>query len=139
MAAYLKAALALIACAAVSYSHAQAVPPGSVPAVAAAAGTGGMTVFKDPATGLFRQPEPDELRALLPAPKAPGPVVQFPSVAGGFGAAVDPSFDSFMVTTRRPDGTLTYECVTPQEVAAMTRARADKPRFPARKEMPDVQ
>lgn len=154
MAAYSSLVLALLAGAGMSSVLAQTAPapavaPGPV-AQQAPAGQGGFMAFKDPVTGALRPPEPGEaaaLRALIPVPaQPPAPALQRPMAAGGYSVLLDSSFDSFMVMTRRQDGSLAYDCLTPQEAAAAGKtevakapATAMKRPLPARPEMPDVQ
>ena len=103
------------------------------------AGGGGLVVFKDPATGELRQPDADEIRALLPAPRPPGSLTQRPMAMGGFAVMLDSSFDSFMITKRDPDGSLAFDCLTPQEIVATAKARTVARTLPTFKELPDVQ
>lgn len=92
-----------------------AAPPG-----AAAAPAKGLVVFVDPVTGKIRQPDPAEIGALTapkpgaeaarPAPEAPLQMKFGPG--GAVGVALDSRFESFMVVTKKPDGTLSMSCVT---------------------------
>ena len=159
MAAISRVALALIASAGVSSAFAQATPPASsVEQAAAAPGEfaprigGGFMAFKDAETGALRSPTPAEmqaLRALLPAMPSGAPVVEVAVPSGGFRVTLDASFDSFALMSRRPDGTLAFECVSPAEAAGAARAPAaatpvPRPAFQKtlvqfRQELPDVQ
>lgn len=161
MAAFSRVALALIASAGVSSAFAQATPSASTVAQAAASPApgefaprigGGFTAFKDAETGALRSPTPAEmqaLRALLPAMPSGAPVVEVAVPSGGFRVTLDASFDSFALMSRRPDGTLAFECVSPAEAAGAARAPAaatpvPRPAFQKtlvqfRQELPDVQ
>ncbi len=94
---------------------AQASSAASVPSVAPATpGKGaGLMIFIDPATGLIRPAEQEDFRALMPrlAPEAIGPPQIFVARDGAIGVRLDPSFDSYMLAVRRPDGTLAFDCV----------------------------
>ncbi len=100
----------------------KAVPPGTKPAPAAAAparAAGGLVVFIDPVTGKIREPDPAEIGALTaPSPKTTpaAPAVEPPLEArfgpgGAVGVVLDSRYESFLVVTKRADGTLAMECV----------------------------
>ena len=100
---------------------------------------GGLTVFKDPLTGALRQPDAAEIGALLPS-RASGPVVQRALPNGGYAVKLDQSFESFMVITKRPDGTLAWECVTGDAKASEVMARGVQGTpLPSRKRAADVE
>lgn len=90
------------------------------PAAATPASAGGLLVAIDPATGKIRPPEADEIRVLLEAAKPAGPAAP-PKVRtlpdGTVAATLDPSFDSYSVVTRAPDGKLVMSCVEGKEKA----------------------
>ncbi|MFO1305656.1 MAG: hypothetical protein U1F54_18155 [Burkholderiales bacterium] len=90
-------------------------------------GAGGLMAFKDTETGALRMGTAAEIAALLPPPRIVPNAVKFALPGGGFRATVDPSLDSFMVTIRRPDGTLDYDCLTPQEAAAKAQVARSAP------------
>lgn len=83
---------------------------------------GGRVVFIDPATGKIRQPDAAEIgRLVSPAPararvRPPLPALTGPG--GAVGVLLDSRFDSLMIATKKPDGTLTMDCVTGDDAAA---------------------
>ena len=118
-------ALAMGALGAVAQSGAQASDAAKAPPAAtkealpqggqAAAMGAGLVVFIDPATGKFRQPEPGEMEALVGSrqvkPLEVRPLEFRSAPSGAVGVVLDPSFDSYMVVTRQPDGNLTTQCI----------------------------
>jgi hypothetical protein len=101
----------------------------------------GLVVFVDPVTGKIRQPEAAEIGGLVSPPAAPGavaPLVEKPLVmkygpAGAVGVVLDSRFESFMVVTKKPDGTLAMDCVTGAQKADEAVAATTTPARPARK------
>jgi hypothetical protein len=101
----------------------------------------GLVVFVDPVTGKIRQPEAAEIGGLVSPPAAPGavaPLVEKPLVmkygpAGAVGVVLDSRFESFMVVTKKPDGTLAMDCVTGAQKADAAVAATTTPARPARK------
>ena len=80
---------------------------------------GGLMIFIDPVTRQPRQPDAAEIQALRPlALPGPAPVERALSPGPGFAVTLDPSFDSYMVGTRRADGSFAMECVTGAAKAA---------------------
>jgi hypothetical protein len=83
---------------------------------------GGVVVFIDPTTRKVRQPDAAEIGRLLPPPAAKAlvspPLTTKTGPGGAVGVVLDSSFDSFMVVTKKPDGTLAMDCVTGDEKAA---------------------
>jgi hypothetical protein len=79
----------------------------------------GLVVFVDPVTGQIRQPDPAEIGALTappqrsttarPAPDAPLLMKYGPG--GAVGVVLDSRYESFMVVTKKPDGSLSMDCV----------------------------
>ena len=88
-------------------------------------GTGsGLQIFIDPDTGLIRPAEQEDFRALMPprlAPEAIPAPQPFAARDGAIGLRLDPSFDSYMLAVRRPDGTLAFDCVEGRTQPAPTR------------------
>lgn len=83
---------------------------------------GGVVVFIDPTTGKIRQPHAAEIGSLI-RPQAAKPLVSLPLATktgpgGAVGVVLDSSFDSFVVATKKPDGTLAMDCVTGDNKAA---------------------
>lgn len=146
--------LAMLASAGLStaWAHDAAAPvPGHNDAPAAAAANapvaaGGLVIFKDPASGQWRDPDPAEIRALVPQARATRVITERALPSGGYAVMLDSSFDSFMVMTRADDG-LAYRCVTPLELAAelapaVARTSPAQPAAPvvrSFRELPDVQ
>lgn len=101
-----------------------AAPPG-----AAAAPAKGLVVFIDPVTGKIRQPDPSEIGALTAPPAgAAAPVVEPPllmktGAGGAVGVVLDSRFETFMVVTKKPDGTLAMGCVEGKKKADEAVAR----------------
>jgi hypothetical protein len=94
---------------------AQAGPPAATSRASAPLGAGaGLQIFIDPATGLIRPAEQEDLRALA-RPAAPPEAAMAPQMffgpEGAIGVRLDPSFDSYMMAVRRPDGTLDFDCI----------------------------
>jgi hypothetical protein len=86
---------------------------------------GGVMVFIDPVTGKTRQPEAGEVEQLLQqrAPALPQSSLTSPSSTfnvpgGGVGLMLDDSFHSYMVVTRKPDGTMLMDCLPDGKAAA---------------------
>lgn len=100
--------------------------PNSKPSATAArvpANAGGMLIFIDPATGKIRQPDAADVNELLLAnPQSQTPFVARPFVSsvpgGGVGVALDDSFQSYMVVTKKADGTLLMDCLPDGRKAA---------------------
>lgn len=95
---------------------AQASPAASRAApTLAVQGTGaGLMIFIDPVTGQIRPPEQEDLQTLARQPVE----ARFTSVPqlfagrdGSLGARLDPSFDSYMLASKRAGGGLDMECV----------------------------
>jgi hypothetical protein len=105
---------------------AQGVPPATTTRATAPLGAGaGLQIFIDPATGLIRPAEQEDLRALArpaPAPEAVSAAQEFFGPDGAIGVRLDPSFDSYMMAVRRPDGTLDFDCVEGRAHPAARRA-----------------
>jgi len=89
----------------------------------------GFRVFIDPVTREIRQPEPEELQALarqLATLQIPPVPQMFTTPSGATGVILDPSFDSYMLAARRPNGTLAVDCLPGQAsnpIAAPIAAR----------------
>jgi hypothetical protein len=91
----------------------------------------GLMIFIDPATKQIRPAEQEDFRALIP-PRLATEAVAAPQVfvapSGAMGVRLDPSFDSYMLAVKRPDGTLAFDCVegraqgTPAPSSNATRA-----------------
>jgi hypothetical protein len=99
------------------------IPP-SPPAASfgpAAPTPGGMMIFLDPRTRSPRQPDAADLatfRAQHPQPKAsPAPQVR-KNPNGGTVAVLDDSFGSYMVATRRRDGSIVAQCLPDAQSAS---------------------
>lgn len=94
---------------------AQAAPPAATSRAPAPLGAGaGLRIFIDPATGLIRPAEQEDLRALARPALAPEAVTapqMFFGVDGAIGVRLDSSFDSYMMAVKRPDGTLDFDCI----------------------------
>jgi hypothetical protein len=94
---------------------AQAARPAATTRAPAPLGAGaGLQIFIDPATGLIRPAEQEDLRALARPALAPEAVFapqMFFGPDGAIGVRLDPSFDSYMMAVRRPDGTLDFDCI----------------------------
>lgn len=92
---------------------------------ARAAGQDGMTVTRDPATGKFRPPTPDEMRALRAAapPNAalsasrPAAAPKLTHPSGARGVRVGESNMVYEVVTRGADGKLSSQCVQGEAAA----------------------
>jgi hypothetical protein len=89
----------------------------------ARAGQAGMRVYVDPQTGQLREPTPEEAAALSAAIQADeslrtlaGPQ-QITGVGGAIGYRLDESFSSYSVATVKPDGSVSFECVTGDKAA----------------------
>ena len=103
-------------------------------AAAPAAPAKGLVVFVDPVTGKIRQPDPAEIGALTappaesatakPAPEAP--LVMKYGPGGAVGVVLDSRYESFMVVTKKPDGTLSMDCVEGARKADETVAGGPK-------------
>jgi hypothetical protein len=94
-------------------------------AVSAQVAAGGAMVFIDPVTKQIRQPEPGEVEQLMAKPTAQSPKnasVAQPVMSlvpgGGVGIVLDESTHSYMVVTRRPDGTTLMDCLPSAQQAA---------------------
>lgn len=118
---------------------AQAVPSGAAVAPAnSVRGTGaGLQIFIDPVTGQIRPPEQEDLRALARQPVQPQftPVPQLFFGRDGIpGVRLDPSFDSYMVASKRADGALDMDCLPSkaQAMDALTRSAAPMVSAPKR-------
>jgi len=128
-----------------SFALAQPAPP-----VERKAAPKGLVVFIDPVTGKIRQPEAAEIEGLVSPPAAPGaaaPLVERPLVmkygpAGAVGVVLDSRFESFMVVTKKPDGTLSMDCLDGKkkadEAVAATTTHAKPARVSDGKEAVDV-
>jgi hypothetical protein len=83
---------------------------------------GGRVVFIDPATRKIRQPDAAEIgRLVSPAPataRVRAPLTTLTGPGGAVGVLLDSRFDSLIVATKKPDGTLTMDCVTGDHAAA---------------------
>jgi hypothetical protein len=113
----------------------------------------GLVVFIDPVTGRIRQPEPGEIGKLVGPPPVTSLTVRPLEVrygpGGMVGVMLDSSFDSYMVVSKQPDGTLSMQCVTgdPKANAAVAAGpgaappstAAKAPRSAGKREAPDVQ
>lgn len=97
---------------------------------AAAPAAGGVVVFKDPATGQTRQPQPGEVRALLQ--KSPlsrsrlmrTEVLELQGPGRGVGMTLPESTMVSIVVTKGPDGKLSGECVGGGQKGAQDRLAA---------------
>ena len=73
----------------------------------------GLRIFIDPVTREIRPPTAEEIQALArqvtPLQVVPEPQM-FTTRYGAIGFRVDPSFDSYMVAVKRPDGALDVDC-----------------------------
>ncbi|MCM3875352.1 MAG: hypothetical protein NEA02_02920 [Thermoanaerobaculia bacterium] len=99
---------------------------------------GGLVVFIDPVTGKIRQPDAAEIGSLVSPPGAVTPPVEEPLVmktgpGGAVGLLLDSRFESFMVVTKKPDGTLAMACVEGKKKADDAVAASATPARPARK------
>jgi hypothetical protein len=104
-----------------------AAPPG-----AAAAPAKGLVVFVDPVTGKIRPPEPGEVGALTAPPPQAAPALEPPlemrfGPGGAVGLVLDSRYESFMVVTKKPDGSLAMSCVTDGRKAAAAVAAGAGP------------
>lgn len=130
---------------------APATGPKAAPAPAAPASraTGGLVVFVDPVTGKIRQPDAAEIGALTaPPPGAAAPPAEAPlemrfGPGGAVGLVLDSRYESFVVVTKQPDGTLATSCVTggrkaDEAVAAGTKSVPRALAKPDGKEAPRV-
>lgn len=120
-------ALTTVAMIGASVAGAQDVtlPQTATPPPASAAG---VMVFIDPLTGKTRQPEAGEVEQLLqqrastlPQSSLASPTSQastFSVPGGGVGLMLDDSFHSYMVVTRKPDGTVLMDCLPDGKAAA---------------------
>ncbi len=104
------------------------------PAAPASRAAGGFVVFVDPVTGKIRQPDAAEIGALTaPPPGAAAPAAVEPPLemrygpGGAVGVVLDSRFESFVVVTKQPDGTLATSCVTGGRKADETVAAGAKP------------
>src|SRR5215470_1765240 len=84
---------------------------------------GGDVVFVDPTTRKVRKPDAAEIGRLLRPPAAAAAGVKPPlttktGLGGAIGVVLDDRFDSYMVVTKQPDGTLAMDCVTGEKKAA---------------------
>ena len=124
-----------------SRALAQQAPEPEKRTAPAAPAAGGLVVFIDPVTGKIRQPEAAEIGGLvspLAAPGAAAPLVETPLVmkygpAGAVGVVLDSRFESFMVVTKKPDGTLSMDCLDGKKKADEAVAATTTPAKPARK------
>jgi hypothetical protein len=97
--------------------------------------TQGLLIAIDPVTRQWRLPTADELRELgalrTKAAVAP-PVPQ--AMPGGPGTMIklDPSFDSYMVAGKNPDGTLAMDCLPNAAAAADALAHGVRNEFAPR-------
>ncbi|MBK9062771.1 MAG: hypothetical protein IPL89_06190 [Acidobacteria bacterium] len=131
-----------------SLAFAQPAPPPEKKAAPAREGSAapaqGLVVFIDPVTGKIRQPEPSEIGALTAPPAATAaPAVEPPLLmkigpGGAVGVVLDSRYESFVVVTKKPDGTLATECVTGGRSADAAVAAAAKPAERKTKEAPRV-
>jgi hypothetical protein len=88
------------------------------PVAIAPAGTGGVMVFIDPVTKQMRQPLPGEVEQLLGTPVTPPskntsvaqPVMSLVP-GGGVSVVLDESTHSYMVVTKKADGTMLMDCL----------------------------
>ena len=113
----------------------KAAPPPGTPG---APGTGGLVVFIDPVTGQIRQPDAAEIGSLAPPPAAVTSLVEEPLVmkfgpGGAVGVVLDSRFESFMVVTKKSDGTLAMDCLDGKKKADEAVALATTLAKPARK------
>ncbi len=98
----------------------QSSPP-ATPFTPAAATPAGMTIFVDPRTRAPRQPDAADLarfRAQHPQPKASSAPQVRKNPNGGTVAVLDDSFGSYMVATRKTDGTIVAQCMPDARSAA---------------------
>jgi hypothetical protein len=117
-----------------------AAKPAPAKTAPAPAASSGMTVFIDPATGKFREPEPSEINTLVGSGQQKlraALAVQPQEISGpgnSVGMVLDSSMDSFVVVTKGPDGKLQESCVTGADAArtGLTNSKA-----PAKKEVLD--
>src|SRR5215468_3509793 len=84
---------------------------------------GGDVVFVDPTTRKVRQPDAAEIGRLLRPPAAAKAGVKpalttKTGLGGAVGVVLDDRFDSYMVVTKQPDGTVAMDCVTGGKKAA---------------------
>jgi hypothetical protein len=89
----------------------------------AAATPAGMMIFVDPRTHAPRQPDAVDLatfRMQHPQPRASTTPQVRKNPNGGTVAVLDDSFGSYMVATRKSDGTIVAQCMPDAESAAAT-------------------
>jgi hypothetical protein len=93
----------------------------------------GAMIFIDPATGQIREPDANEMGALLRAAPAaaaraaaPTPPVFIQGPGNAVGLKLGAESQSYMVATKGPDGKITLECVTGDK-AASTRVNSGDP------------
>lgn len=84
---------------------------------------GGHVVFVDPTTRKVRQPDAAEIGRFLRPPAAAvartkPPLTTKTGLGGAVGVVLDDSFDSYVVVTKQPDGTLAMDCLTGDKKAA---------------------
>jgi len=83
---------------------------------------GGNVVFIDPATGKIRQPSAAEIGRLIAPPAgkafARPPLTTKTGPGGGVGVVLDDSFDSYVIATKQPNGTVAIGCVSGEKKAA---------------------
>jgi hypothetical protein len=103
-----------------AFAQTEAKPPATARAPVNASGS---LVFVDPATGKIRKPGPSEIgaqrsqsRAAVASRPATAPV-EIHGPGGAEGVLLDDSHMSFMVATRKADGTIALECVTGRATA----------------------
>lgn len=132
------ASIAAHAQTAVSGQSAKTAPSAIVSASgtrAVAPSTQGLLIAIDPVTRQWRMPTADELRELsAPRTKAAvAPPVPQP-MPGGPGTMIklDPSFDSYMVAGKNPDGTLAMDCLPNAAAAADALAHGVRNEFEPR-------
>src|SRR5262245_33330092 len=96
-----------------------AAPPAETRSVASG---GGSVVFIDPATGKNRQPDAAEIGRRIAPPtgraRARAPLTTKTGPGGAVGVVLDDRFDSYVIATKQPDGTVAIGCVTGEENAA---------------------
>jgi hypothetical protein len=117
-----------------------AAKPAPAKTAPAPAASSGMTVFIDPATGKFREPEPSEINTLVGSGQMNRRAVlaaqpqEIRGPGNSVGMVLDSSMESFAVVTIGPNGKLQESCVTGSDAA---RAGLTHSKAPAKKEVLD--
>jgi hypothetical protein len=94
-------------------------------AVRASAAAPGLTIARDPATGVLRAPTDAEAAALAaPAPAAtPAAVTQVVTPSGAIAAQVPEDMLTYTVVSKNPDGSIASVCLPDKQAAEATVRR----------------